>query len=100
MASPCDNCPGLGGVSPGSGHHRGCNGPAILLGRNLDLIDQIMLVALPARFGVHQHPHGVRNGWAQWPLQFDTIWIDSCKLRAAVEARVTKAQQDQAPLPH
>ena len=23
-------------------------------------------------------PHGVRNGWANWPFNFDPIWIESC----------------------
>jgi len=24
------------------------------------------------------NPHGIENGWATWPLDFDPIWIDSC----------------------
>ena len=27
---------------------------------------------------VSLNPHGVRNGWAMWPFNFDPIWIDSC----------------------
>lgn len=23
-------------------------------------------------------PHGVRNGWAMWPFNFDPIWVESC----------------------
>jgi hypothetical protein len=23
-------------------------------------------------------PHGVRNGWAMWPINFDPVWVDSC----------------------
>ena len=24
-------------------------------------------------------PHGVKNGWANWPLNFDPVWVESCK---------------------
>ncbi len=24
-------------------------------------------------------PHGIRNGWAAWPIDFDPVWIRSCK---------------------
>ena len=24
------------------------------------------------------NPHGIKNGWASWPLNFDPIWIDEC----------------------
>lgn len=23
-------------------------------------------------------PHGVKNGWASWPLDFDPVWIRKC----------------------
>ena len=23
-------------------------------------------------------PHGVRNGWAAWPINFDPIWVTEC----------------------
>jgi hypothetical protein len=23
-------------------------------------------------------PHGVKKGWANWPLDFDPIWVQSC----------------------
>ena len=22
--------------------------------------------------------HGVRNGWFEWPVNFDPIWLESC----------------------
>ena len=28
---------------------------------------------------VKRDPHGVKNGWANWPLDFDPVWID-CSL--------------------
>ena len=30
--------------------------------------------------GVKLNSTGVRNGWANWPLNFDPIWIDECPL--------------------
>ena len=24
------------------------------------------------------HPHGVKMGWANWPLNFDPVWLESC----------------------
>ena len=24
------------------------------------------------------NPHGVKNGWCNWPLDFDPIWIEKC----------------------
>lgn len=29
---------------------------------------------------VQLNPHGVRNGWAAWPINFDPIWVDKCNL--------------------
>jgi len=25
--------------------------------------------------------HGAKNGWASWPVDFDPIWINDCKLK-------------------
>ena len=25
------------------------------------------------------NPHGVKNGWASWPLDFDPVWVDTCQ---------------------
>jgi len=27
---------------------------------------------------VQLNPHGVKNGWATWPLDFDPIWVEKC----------------------
>lgn len=24
------------------------------------------------------HLHGIQNGWAAWPLNFDPVWLTSC----------------------
>jgi hypothetical protein len=28
---------------------------------------------------VKLNPHGIKNGWAMWPLDFDPVWVDDCK---------------------
>jgi len=25
------------------------------------------------------NPHGRKNGWANWPLDFDPVWVSDCK---------------------
>jgi hypothetical protein len=27
---------------------------------------------------VEMNPHGIKNGWCHWPLNFDPVWIDKC----------------------
>jgi hypothetical protein len=27
---------------------------------------------------VKLNEHGVNNGWAAWPLNFDPVWVESC----------------------
>jgi hypothetical protein len=24
------------------------------------------------------HPHGIQNGWFNWPFNFDPVWLESC----------------------
>lgn len=24
--------------------------------------------------------HGISNGWATWPIDFDPVWVSNCKL--------------------
>lgn len=24
------------------------------------------------------HPHGIQNGWFNWPWNFDPVWLESC----------------------
>lgn len=30
------------------------------------------------RLNITLDPHGVKNGWAMWPLNFDPVWLESC----------------------
>lgn len=69
-------------ASPGSAHSR-CRAAgdpmeaffAILIGRTADL---------PR---VELDPHGVRNGWAFWPVDFDPVWVRSCSAFDPVQAQ-------------
>jgi hypothetical protein len=27
---------------------------------------------------VKMDDHGIRNGWASWPIDFDPIWVENC----------------------
>jgi hypothetical protein len=27
---------------------------------------------------VKLNPHGIQNGWAAWPIDFDPVWVESC----------------------
>jgi hypothetical protein len=28
--------------------------------------------------GVTGHPHGVKQGWFNWPVNFDPVWLETC----------------------
>lgn len=30
------------------------------------------------------NPHGMRNGWACWPVDFDPCWVDHCNFYESV----------------
>lgn len=45
------------GIAPGSGHHIGCG----------NVFANVVI-----------SKHGFENGWAQYPINFDPIWINSC----------------------
>ena len=38
---------------------------------------EILVNGKPA---VDLDPHGIRNGWASWPIDFDPTWVRSCAL--------------------
>jgi len=27
---------------------------------------------------IKANPHGVRNGWFNWPVNFDPVWLENC----------------------
>jgi hypothetical protein len=51
----CSNC--VHKIKHGHTHHIGCKKDTAIVGLS---------------------PHGVANGWACWPLNFDKIWIEHC----------------------
>ena len=62
----------------GSAHSK-CNvlehtkGPAA--GFSLGLISSIMKIN-PR--DIKLNSHGVANGWAAWPINFDPVWVEEC----------------------
>lgn len=40
-------------------------------------IDEVFKGANPT-LQVKLNPHGVKMGWAYWPLNFDPIWVQEC----------------------
>lgn len=36
-------------------------------------------------FKIRLNPHGVKNGWCNWPFNFDPIWVDECQRYTPVE---------------
>lgn len=75
----CYECKYRGDV-PGSAHSR-CRHPGI------DKVDPLIELASmlgggmpPMRntLNVKGEPHGIRNGWFSWPLNFDPTWLLSC----------------------
>ena len=30
------------------------------------------------KLGVKGNSHGIKNGWFNWPMNFDPIWLESC----------------------
>lgn len=44
-------------------------------------IQHLMLMA--GRINIKEvkfHEHGVKNGWAHWPSNFDPCWLEECSL--------------------
>lgn len=86
MSSNCYKCEFRGTV-PGS-THSSCN----IVKKMLEGLDEGKISALEVALAtgqaslddngepaVKRDPHGVKNGWAYWPLDFDPIWIE-CSL--------------------
>lgn len=30
------------------------------------------------KLGIKGNPHGIVNGWFNWPYNFDPVWLDAC----------------------
>lgn len=80
--SPCNNCKFAKAIS--GTHHIECSA--------LDEAPELkvkcaMLAMQTSKVGIYVdlNPHGVANGWALWPLNFDQIWVDRCMFQTEKE---------------
>jgi len=85
MKPNCYKCKYRGNV-PGDAHSC-CRHPA-----NKDALDNPLANILAIFAGVQRtppvqaetevtvvgDPHGIRNGWFNWPWNFDPVWLQSC----------------------
>jgi len=92
--NPCKECPHHE-LALSSGHHQKCIHPAIedkqfeilallMSGKNItitskDANEEFKMIELNA--------HGVREGWCNWPIDFDPIWVEACGLRRLDEMK-------------
>jgi hypothetical protein len=87
----CYECKFKGSV-PGSAHSS-CNFLKEIVGdkQGASLIELLLsagtikLTATDKKTGVEKpmvslSEHGVKNGWANWPFDFDPIWVEECLL--------------------
>lgn len=89
MKSPCVNCIHRGPV-PGDAHSC-CNHPKVQLEKTPES-ELLSILASVGRIGpnidsktahtmgIKLNPYGVRNGWANWPCNFDPIWVEQCNI--------------------
>lgn len=83
----CYNC-NFRGTVPGSAHSS-CS--VITKGIKDELLGIAKMLEASLALGVHSlvdektqeplvklSPHGVKNGWANWPLDFDPVWVEFC----------------------
>ncbi len=82
MATICEKCLFKGRTVPGSSHHISCNF-GMMFPQFISF--QEILVKL--------NPHGVRNGWALWPFNFDQIWIEECNVKEHITEGAYKSGQ-------
>jgi hypothetical protein len=74
----CYSCKHRGNV-PGDAHSS-CNA--------LNESDPLILAVYVQKNGpsfenLQLNPHGVRNGWCFWPINFDPCWVDKCNFYKA-----------------
>jgi len=81
---------------PGDAHSR-CAHPILerIVLKEHFLVRMVIMMGFPASAfsgvdimeaaGVKAEPHGVRNGWFNWPYNFDPVWLLECRLYEEVE---------------
>jgi hypothetical protein len=60
-------------------HHSMCAIPKnVSIYANYNEVHAYVAETVGEQYGIKLNPHGVKNGWAAWPWNFDPIWIVSC----------------------
>jgi hypothetical protein len=85
MKPNCYECKWRGNV-PGDAHSC-CKNP-----KNKEILDDPLLSLMAILAGVRRYDpvnldtglkvkgnaHGIRNGWFNWPFNFDPVWLEEC----------------------
>ena len=81
----CYDCKHRGSV-PGSAHIK-CNHPNTKTALNDPELQLLAIFASVKRvrpihvdvgLNIIGKPHGIKNGWFNWPFNFDPVWLESC----------------------
>ena len=86
MKANCYECKHRGNV-PGD-RHSCCNHPSVQvakddpMGQQLATLAGVGLVspinAKSNELNIKGSPHGIKEGWFNWPWNFDPIWLENC----------------------
>jgi len=80
----CDTCSYVGPAMAGNCHNT-CNSP-VFKSENDKFVVLVNNIRGP-RVGPRFSSHAAMNGWANWPLEFDPIWMESdCGLHSSLKA--------------
>ena len=82
----CYKCAHRGGVAGST--HSSCKNPLVQDEAN-DAMGNIMaifasvgrgpaVIAGAEKLNIKGSPHGIKNGWFNWPYNFDPIWLENC----------------------
>ena len=75
MKPNCYDCKYRGTI-PGDAHSC-CKYPGTETGL-LDFFTEANMKLLK-ELKIKANPHGVRNGWFMWPINFDPVWLENCE---------------------
>ena len=100
----CTNCKHSQRVI-GSSHHLSCHHPSLdpvfrdplLLGFERYPVIPVAVIHDKPIPVVILNPHGVINGWAAWPFNFDQIWVSFCLFRLLEQNGMDKILVDTTP---
>ena len=82
----CYKCKFRGGIAGSC--HSSCRHPSVGKIGNNPMVAMMGMLASVGRVSPFQvgadklnikgNPHGVRNGWFIWPVNFDPVWLENC----------------------